>query len=138
MVDGTMTVGDIVEVSRFAEFDTNKSLYELLTRDLIEEVRGQSAAAVLEAAAPVDETEVAETPVPLPLVALLTIMVVASLGTSFGNPLNRFAPLGRPLSAIGATRKAISMERVQTIGRGIEKYHVVNGKLPEKLTDLAP
>src|SRR5688572_13884951 len=40
MVDGTMTVGDIVEVSRFSEFDTNKALYELLTRDLIEEVRG--------------------------------------------------------------------------------------------------
>src|SRR5205085_6125015 len=138
MVDGTMTVGDIVEVSRFAEFDTNKCLYELLTRDLIEEVRGQSAAAVVEAAAPVDETEVAETPVPLPLVMLLAIMAIASLATSFRNPLNRFAPIGRPLSAIGATRKAISMQRVATIGRGIEKYNVINGKLPEKLTDLVP
>src|SRR5213076_1050896 len=38
LVDGTMTVGDIVEVSRLSEFDTNKALYELLTRDLIEEV----------------------------------------------------------------------------------------------------
>jgi len=138
MVDGTMTVGDIVEVSRLAEFDTNKCLYELLTRDLIEEVRGQSAAAVVEAAAPVDETEVAETPVPLPLVMLLAIMAIASLATSFRNPLNRFAPIGRPLSAIGSTRKAISMQRVATIGRGIEKYNVINGKLPEKLTDLVP
>ena len=58
MVDGTQTVGDIIEISRFSEFDTNKALYELLTRDLIEEVRGQSAAAVVEAA-PLDETEVA-------------------------------------------------------------------------------
>jgi len=138
IVDGTMTVGDIVEVSRYAEFDTNKSLYELLTRDLIEEVRGQSAAAVLEAGAPVDETEVAVTPVPLPLVALLAIIVVASLATSFSNPLNRFAPFGRPLSAIGATRKAISLQRIETIGRGIEKYNVINGHLPEKLTDLVP
>jgi hypothetical protein len=138
MVDGTMTVGDIVEVSRFAEFDTNKSLYELLTRDLIEEVRGQSAAAVLEAGAPVDETEVAETPVPLPLVALLAIIAVASLATSFRNPLNRFAPFGRPLSAIGATRKSISMQRIETIGRAIEKYNVINGHLPDKLTDLVP
>src|ERR1044071_4066664 len=39
LVDGTMTVGDIVEASRLSEFDTNKALYELLTRDLIEEVR---------------------------------------------------------------------------------------------------
>src|SRR5882757_2461820 len=41
LVDGTQAVGDIVEASRFSEFDTNKSLYELLTRDLIEEVRGK-------------------------------------------------------------------------------------------------
>src|SRR5437764_548006 len=40
LVDGTVTVADIVEVSRFSEFDTNKALYELLTRDLIEEVKG--------------------------------------------------------------------------------------------------
>ncbi len=74
LVDGTMTVSDIVEVSRFSEFDTNKALYELLTRDLIEEMRGQSAAAVLEQATPVDEIEVAETPVPLPLVLVLVIL----------------------------------------------------------------
>src|SRR5436305_125598 len=82
--------------------------------------------------------EGAETPVPLPLVALLAIIAVASLATSFRNPLNRFAPMGRPLSAIGATRKAVSLQRIGTIGRGIEKYNVINGKLPEKLTDLVP
>src|SRR5918996_4288028 len=46
MVDGTMTVGDIVETARLSEFDTNKALYELLTRDLIEEVKGATATAV--------------------------------------------------------------------------------------------
>src|SRR5437762_7455858 len=137
LVDGTMTVGDIVEVSRLSEFDTNKGLYELLTRDLIEEVRGQAAAAVIEQA-PLDETEVAETPVPLPLVALLAIIAVASLATSFNNPLNRFAPYGRSLSAIGATRKAVSLQRIQAVGRAIEKYNVTNGHLPERLQDLTP
>src|SRR4030095_10918604 len=43
LVDGTMKVGDIVEASRMSEFDTNKALYELLTRDLVEEVRGKTA-----------------------------------------------------------------------------------------------
>src|SRR5438067_5741758 len=137
MVDGTMTVGDIIEVSRLSEFDTNKALYELLTRDLIEEVRGQAAAAVIEQA-PLDETEVAETPVPLPLVALLAIIAVASLATSFNNPLNRFAPYGQPLSAIGSTRKAVSLQRIQAVGRAIEKYNVTNGHLPERLQDLTP
>src|SRR6266513_2352267 len=82
LVDGTMTVGDVVEGSRFAEFDTNKALYELLTRDLIEEVRGKSAAAVLEQQTPLDETEVATTPVPLPLVAFLALIAVVSIATS--------------------------------------------------------
>ncbi|HEV7921319.1 MAG TPA: DUF4388 domain-containing protein [Thermoanaerobaculia bacterium] len=137
LVDGTMTVGDIVEVSRLAEFDANKSLYELLTRDLIEEVRGQSAQAVLDQT-PVDETEVAETPVPLPLVAIMAIWAILSLVTSYRNPLNRFAPFGREHSAVGETQKSISLQRIEAIGQAIEKYNVVNGHLPTKLQDLAP
>src|ERR1700730_3178409 len=57
LVDGRKTVGDIVEISRLSEFDTNKALYELLTRDLIEEMRGKAAVAAVEAT-PVDEGEV--------------------------------------------------------------------------------
>jgi hypothetical protein len=137
MVDGTLTVGDIVEGSRLAEFDTNKALYELLTRDLIEEVRGQSAQAVLDQT-PVDEEEVAETPVPLPLVVVLAVLALASLATSFRNPLNDLKPFGRASSTIAETRKAISMARIEEIGEAIEKYNVVNGRLPEHLEDLSP
>lgn len=136
LVSGSRAVGDLVEVSRLSEFDTMKGLYELLTRDLIEEVRTPAAAAVIEA--PVDETQVAETPVPLPLVIVLAILAVASIVTSPRNPLNRFAPFGRPLSAIGETKKAISMQRIEAIARGIEKYNVVNGRLPYRLQDLVP
>ena len=138
LADGTMTVGDIMEVSRFSEFDTNKALYELLTRDLIEEVRGQSAAAVLEQATPVDETEVAETPVPLPLVLVLVILALASLITSFKNPLNGLRPLTGGLSPVGETRKAISMQRIESIGQAIEKYNDAQGRLPQELKDLVP
>src|SRR6202022_2252115 len=56
LVDGRKTVTEIVEVSRLSDFDTNKALYELLTRDLIEEARGQAAAAPV-AATPADEQE---------------------------------------------------------------------------------
>jgi len=138
MVDGTMSVGDIVEVSRFSEFDTNKGLYELLTRDLIEEVRGASAAAVLAQSTPVDESEVAETPVPLPLVLILVVLAIASLITSVQNPLNSLRPLRGGLSSVGATRKAISMQRIETIGQALEKYSSVHGRLPGDLSDLAP
>ncbi|HSP16013.1 MAG TPA: DUF4388 domain-containing protein [Thermoanaerobaculia bacterium] len=138
LVDGTMKVGDIVEISRLSEFDTNKALYELLTRDLIEEVRVKSGAARVEAPTPVDETEVAETPVPLPLVIILTLLALASVVTSVRNPLNSLTPFHRPMSAIGTTQKAISMQRIESIGQAIEKFNVMNGHLPTRLQDLTP
>ena len=138
LVDGTRTVGDIVEGSRFSEFDTAKALYELLTRDLIEEVRGQSAAAAVPQATPVDESEVAETPVPLPLVVLLVAIALVSLVTSVKNPLNSFRPLAGGISSIGATRKAISLQRIEAIGQALEKFNDVHARLPTDLKQLAP
>ncbi len=138
MVDGTMTVGEIIEVSRLPEFDTTKALYELLTRDLIEEVRGASAAAVLQQATPVDELEVAETPVPLPLVLILVVLAIASLVTSVKNPLNGIRPLTGGPSAVDATRKAISLQRIEAIGQALEKYNDVQGRLPAELSELTP
>jgi hypothetical protein len=138
LVDGTRTVGDIVEVSRLSEFDTNKALYELLTRDLIDEVRGKKTAAVSVQATPVDETDVAETPVPLPLVIFLAALAVASLVTSLRNPLNHFEPLGGGASAMRSTQKAISFQRIEAIGQAIERFNGINGRLPQRLQDLTP
>ncbi len=138
LVDGTMKVGDIVEVSRLSEFDTNKALYELLTRDLIEEVRPKTAATAAAHATPVDESEVAVTPVPLPLVIILAALAVASLVTSIKNPLNKFSPFRGRASSIVAMQKAISLQRIETIGQAIDKYNVTNGRLPQRLQDLVP
>jgi hypothetical protein len=138
LVDGTMTVSDIVEAARLSEFDTNKALYELLTRDLIEELRGQSAAAVTTQATPVDETEVAETPVPLPLVIIVVALAIASLVTSVKNPLNGLRPLSGGLSSVTEMRKAISMQRIQAIGMAVERFNEVHGRTPRDLAELAP
>ncbi|MDQ6800757.1 MAG: DUF4388 domain-containing protein [Acidobacteriota bacterium] len=139
LLDGKRMVSDIIEMSRLSEFDTSKALYELLTRDLIEEVRG--AEVVAEQSAPVDELAVAETPVPLPLVLLLAAIAIASIVTSFKNPLNSLAPIGTKTPRASApveALKAISMGRIQNLGQAIEKYNVVNGRLPVRLQDLTP
>ena len=140
MVDGTMTVTDVMEMSKLPEFDTAKALYELLTRDLIEEVRGSRAAEVLAQMTPLNEDEVADTPVPLPLVAILAILALLSLATSFRNPLNSLRPLGPGVrsSSVEETRKAISIGRIEQIGEAVEAYNVTNGRLPAKLQDLVP
>ena len=41
-------------------------------------------------------------------------------------------------SAPVETVKAISIERIHSLGEAIEKYHLVNGHLPPRLQDLAP
>jgi len=140
LVDGTMSVREVLELSKYSEFDTAKALYELLTRDLIEEVRGSAAAAVLAQVTPLDETEVAETTVPLPLVAVLALLAMLSLATSFRNPLNSLYPLGpaQRASSVAETRKAISIERIEQIGEAVEAYSLVNGHLPPRLADLTP
>jgi hypothetical protein len=140
LVDGTISVRDVMEMSKFSEFDTAKALYELLTRDLIEEVRGSAAAEVLAQATPLDETDVAETPVPLPLVAVLAMLAILSLATSFRNPLNSLNPLGAAerSSSVEETRKAISIQRIGQIGEAVEAYNLVNGHLPARLQELTP
>jgi len=131
MVDGTMSVRDVMEMSKFSEFDTAKALYDLLTRDLIEEVRGSAAAEVLAQATPLDETDVAETPVPLPLVAVLALLAILSLATSFRNPLNSLNPLG-------PAQRSSSIQRIGQIGEAVESYNLVNGHLPARLQELTP
>ena len=140
LLDGKRTVSDIIEMSRLSEFDTSKALYELLTRDLIEEVRGAQVVTE-QVAAPVDELAVAETPVPLPLVLLLAAIAIGSIVTSFKNPLNSLRPIGTKTPRASApveALKAVSMERIQNLGEAIEKYNLVNGRLPVRLQDLAP
>jgi len=142
LLDGKRTVSDLIEMSRLSEFDTTKALYELLTRDLIEEIRGAAPTPSAEQVqAPVDESEVAETPVPLPLVLFLAVLAIASIVTSFKNPLNSVRPIGpKPARASAPVEavKAISIERIHALGEAIEKYNVVNGHLPVRLQDLAP
>src|SRR5438067_2301431 len=95
---------------------------------------------VLAQKTPLDEDEVAETPVPLPLVAALALVAIISLATSFRNPINALRPLGdgQRASSVVETRKAISIERIEQIGEAVESYSVINGHLPARLQDLVP
>ncbi|HXI14652.1 MAG TPA: DUF4388 domain-containing protein [Thermoanaerobaculia bacterium] len=139
LVDGKLKVGEIIERSRSSEFDTAKSLHELLTRDVIEEVRERSGATVSAPTAVVDEIGPVEAAVvPLPLVLLLVALAIASLLTSASNPLNRLDFFGPRSNPVGATKKAVSFQRIEAIGRAIESYTLSNGKGPAKLRDLVP
>ena len=137
-IDGKHTVGDVVETSRLAEFDTVKSLYELLSRDLIEEVRAAGPTPAVEQPA-VDEMALTELPpVPLPFVILLGAVALLSLIFAYKNPMNHLVPVRNKQSCVTDYRKAMSLQRVEAIGRAIEAYNNANGKLPLKIQELVP
>lgn len=138
LVDGHRTVQEIIERSRLTEFDASKNLYELLMRDLIEEVRAEKAT-------PAKKTEVGQlaptevpTVLPLPLILLLLALAAASLATFARNPLNQFGSLGAERSTIDQVKKAVSLQRVSALATGIEAYVLARGTAPERLTDLVP
>jgi hypothetical protein len=136
MVNGRSTVGEIIDSSRLSEFETAKALYELLSRDLIEEVRAGAAKA---GSAPIDETAPTEIPsvLPLPLIILLVFAALASLVTGVKNPLNVFTTIAGP-SLFTTSKKAISLQRIDTIGEAIEAHGLATGQLPRSLGDLTP
>ncbi len=138
LVDGESTVGEIVEASRLSEFDTNRALYDLVTRELIEEVSDSPPLISIDESILSDSKAEEPPAVPLALVAVLAILAILSLATSWKNPLNITSPVGRSLSAIEEARKSVSFQRIRTIGEAVEGYRMVNGGLPDELENLTP
>ncbi|HUP65969.1 MAG TPA: DUF4388 domain-containing protein [Thermoanaerobaculia bacterium] len=136
-VDGKATVAEIIDTSRYSEFDTTKALYELAARDLIEEARAEKVSA--RAAAEAEEVVTTEVPkvLPLPLIILLGALAVLSLATSARNPLN-FVSTRDETRPLGPVRKAISLQRIETLGGAAEAYNLANGRPTDSLTALAP
>jgi hypothetical protein len=137
LVNGSLTVADIVEMSRLPEFDTIKALYELLTRDVIEEVRvgasGQGRTEPVESGEQNDEVRV-----PLPLAAALALVFIGSLATSFMNPVNSIRSFYRPVGVAETTMKAVSLQRIHAVSSAVAAYNLATGSLPQRLEDLMP
>jgi Bacterial type II secretion system protein G. len=138
LVDGVRNVGDVVEASRISEFDTNKTLYELLNRDLIEEVRETAAAPVAEQPTEPAEISAKAPPVPLPMVLFLGLLALASVVTSFKNPLNWMGSPRKKSTTINESKKAISFQRLDMVARAVEAYNLANGSLPGQVEELTP
>jgi hypothetical protein len=139
-VNGKNTVGDIVETSAMSEFDTCKALYELLTRDLIEEVRREAVTARTTSSTAAEKAmvDVEIPPVPLPLFIILGAIAIGFLMFTFKNPLNTFVPIGRDTSAVTELKKAISLRRIEAISNGVQAYYLATGRMPAQLSDISP
>jgi hypothetical protein len=143
LVDGKRSVQEIVEHSVLSEFDSCRILYELLTRQLVEEVRapGQKVTA---AAAPVPLRETS--PILLGIGYLLLVLLTGGVSLYRAQPWLMRALHQEPLAAVlsptvgdaevGRLEVAISRSRLQRIEFALQVYYLLGRGYPEELDDL--
>jgi len=144
LVDGRRTVQEIVDRSMLSEFETCRTLYELINRQILEEVR--IAAPTRGPAAPAP-TRARTTS---PILAGVTTLLLVLLGG--GAVLFRALPwIGEARAWVSLTpwlspflsrlevqsvSKAVGESRLQNIDFGIQVYFLLNREYPSKLDDL--
>ncbi|HKQ96452.1 MAG TPA: DUF4388 domain-containing protein [Candidatus Polarisedimenticolia bacterium] len=155
LVDGKRTVQEVVERSPLAEFETCRTLFELIGRQLVEEVQGATPAGATQAPAAaarkgpaVKPKERATTGSPLLLgIAVLAVVLIAG-----GGVLVRVLPwlgkasqasdlptwIGPFLSDQDEARVGVALGRshVQSAASAIEVYYLLNRAYPGTLVDL--
>jgi len=144
LVDGRRTVQDIVDRSMLSEFETCRTLYELINRQILEEVR--IAAPAKSPAAPAPK----RAPIASPMLAGVTTLLLVLLGggailwhalpwlgraRTYSSPTPWLAPFLSPSEVAGVGR-AMADGRLQSIDFGIQVYYLLNRGFPEKLDDL--
>lgn len=143
IVDGKLSVQELVDRSRLGEFDTCRILNELLTRQIIEEV----ASPAQKKATAVKKKEVRDSsPLLIGFGFLLLILVTGAVSIYRAQPwllrmLNQ-EPLGPLLSPTVGVRQvdrlqlAIGRSRLQRIEFALDVYYLLNRHYPAGLESL--
>jgi hypothetical protein len=129
LVDGRSTVQDLSERCPLGEFDTYRLMYELLNRNLVEEVR---SAAVLEPLRPAGLGEqLATRGAPV----LLAILAAVSLLTLRFNPASPWrAEMGGEITE--RLRTFASRARIERVEQAVRAFYLDFGAVPERLDAL--
>ena len=144
MVDGKRSVQEIVERSTLGEFETCRILYELIGRQLIEEIRTQAAKVLVEEAAPVSRR--GASPLLVGLGYMVLILLTGALLVSRARPFIALSAAGDKLGialgplvrdeAIMDLRSSISRGRLQRVDFVIQVYYLLNRGYPADLRRL--
>jgi hypothetical protein len=131
LVNGERTVREIVDLLPLAEFETFRSLSEMLTRQLVEHVKVERGTARNAGASRNVLSGI--------LVAISKIAIAGlSLGALATLPSNPYSPW----SALEATpttermRLFAAMARLEKIEKAVQVFYLDSGIFPENLTDL--
>jgi hypothetical protein len=130
LVGSKSTVQEIVDRSAQGEFDTYRILYELLTRNLIEEVKVVQAVPTADTAGAVSRLLSRLIPLVLAAFALAAIATVAH------NPLTPWR-LAAPAESRDQLRGYASRIRLEQIERAIRVFYLDTGAIPDRLELLS-
>jgi len=129
--DGILSVQELIDRSGLGDFETCRTLYDLLARGLIREIMPGST----RRAAP---ALVRSTFSPLLWRALTAVVVLAaavSFATMGFNPLNRIPP-AHPDPLLDKVLTAITRSHVKRVDEAIQVYYLQKGFYPDDLAEL--
>jgi hypothetical protein len=132
MVDGSATVQDVVDTTPLSEFDVYRLLYELLNRNLIEEVKVTAAAATALQA----EEDARSRWLSLALQGAVFALAALGLLTLRVNPATPWRIASRS-SETALLKTYASRGRVERAEQALQMYYLDRGTMPESLERLA-
>jgi hypothetical protein len=131
-VDGTRTVQGIIDSTGIGEFETCRTLFDLLNRNLIT-TAGRGATQLPEAG----PAESAVSSTPGYVVAALAVLIAA--GSVFVHRQAPFAVVGLPAILRGTydqLLESVTRTRLERLDRAVQAHHLVHGSVPQTLEDL--
>jgi hypothetical protein len=129
-VNGTAKVQDIVDHCQMGEFDTYRVLYELLNRNLIEEIKSSAAVGVVSSVG--RGGEILERGAQI----LLLVLAVGSFLTLQSNPASPWKLAARA-GETELLRTYASRARLERLDRALQLFYLDLGSVPDRLERLA-
>ncbi len=134
-VDGTRSVQGIIDATGLGEFDVCRTLFDLLNRSIIAP-GGRAEAPEVSPGAGDDADQPLRWPGYALLLASLALTLV-SLAVRLRDPyaVSGLQPFLAQTSLV--TLESLDAARLRRVDRGVQAYHMLTGRLPESLSDVA-
>lgn len=133
-VDGTRSVQGIIDATGLGEFDVCRTLFDLLNRSIVAPV-GRAEAPEIAPGAGDDADHPTHWPGYL-LLAVALVVALASVSVNLRRPFALTGVRGLLEGAADATWASLNDARLARVDRGVLAYQLLNGNLPESLSDV--
>ncbi|MEW6335956.1 MAG: DUF4388 domain-containing protein [Acidobacteriota bacterium] len=134
LVDGVATVDDVIKVAPISDFETCKSLYNLLTRGLIREATREELDHASQAIS--GQTAAVRPPLRVPWLAFVALpLLAASVLLSTANPFN--PAVGKGPKIVPRVASSVSWARMWGLWQLVNAKATLEGSFPDTVSAMA-